>query len=111
WFELSADVDFEGKKANFPELLAALSRGDQTIRLDDGSLGIIPEEWMQQYGLLAGLGTADENGLRFSTSQLGLIDALLSTQDAVDFDDRYLELRSKLASFEGVEPRAEPKTF
>jgi SNF2 family DNA or RNA helicase len=111
WFELSADVDFDGRKANFPELLSALSRGDQTIRLDDGSLGILPEEWLQQYGLLTGLGTMGEEGLQFSTSQLGLIDALLSSQEFVDYDERYLELRAKLASFDGIGPRIEPKTF
>ncbi|MEW4487649.1 SNF2-related protein [Thalassoglobus sp. JC818] len=111
WFELTADVDFEGKKANFPELLAALTRGDQTIRLDDGSLGILPEEWLQQYGILAGLGTTDEEGLRFSTTQIGLVDALLSAQEFVDFDERYLELRSKLSTFEGVRERREPEDF
>ncbi|TWT58801.1 ATP-dependent helicase HepA [Thalassoglobus neptunius] len=111
WFELTADVDFEGKKANFPELLAALTRGDQTIRLDDGSLGILPEEWLQQYGILAGLGTTDEEGLRFSTTQIGLVDALLSAQEFVDFDERYLELRSKLSTFDGVREQREPEDF
>lgn len=111
WFELTADIDFDGQKANFPELLAALSRGDQTIRLDDGSLGIIPEEWLQQYGILAGLGNVSEDGVKFSTSQLGLVDALLSSQEFVDFDARYLEIRAKLASFDGVAPRAEPTDF
>lgn len=111
WFELTADVDFGGRKANFPELLAALSRGDQTIRLDDGSLGILPEEWLAQYGILAGLGTVDEEGLKFSTSQVSLLDALLSAQENVDFDAEYLELRSKLATFSGVEERREPPNF
>jgi len=111
WFELTADVDFEGKKANFPELLSALARGDQTIRLDDGSLGILPEEWLQQYGLLAGLGANADGNLRFGTAQLGLIDALLSDQEFVDYDERYLELRAKLESFEGVDPIDEPENF
>ncbi|WP_437206011.1 SNF2-related protein [Planctomicrobium sp. SH664] len=111
WFEVTADIDFNGQRASFPELLAALSRGDQTIRLDDGSLGILPEEWLQQYGLLAGLGRQEEDGLRFSTTQLGLIDALLSTQEFISFDDRYLELRSKLANFNGVGARKEPDGF
>ncbi|WP_437190618.1 SNF2-related protein [Planctomicrobium sp. SH527] len=111
WFELTADVDFDGQKANFPELLAALSRGDSTIRLDDGSLGILPEEWLQQYGILAGLGNVSEEGIKFSTAQLGLVDALLTNQEFVNFDERYLEVRTKLESFDGVMPRAEPLNF
>jgi len=48
WFELRADVDFDGRSVNFPSLLSALSRGESTVRLDDGSLGILPEEWIAQ---------------------------------------------------------------
>jgi hypothetical protein len=54
WFELQADVDFAGLNVALPELLAALSRGETTIQLDDGSMGILPEEWLTQYGLLTG---------------------------------------------------------
>ncbi len=111
WFELNANVDFGGSHVNLPELLGALSRGDQTIRLDDGSLGILPEEWLKQYGILAGLGVAEGGAIRFSTSQLGLIDALLSTQEFVEVDDRYIEIRERLASFNGVVEAREPEGF
>lgn len=111
WFELSADIDFNGSKASFPELLSALSRGEQTIRLDDGSLGILPEEWLAEYGLLAGLGSVEGQGLKFSTSQLGLIDALLSGEDSFQVDDRYMEIRDRLQSFSGVTDAIEPSGF
>ena len=77
WFDVHTDVDFEGRSVSFPELLRALERGDSTVRLDDGSLGILPEEWLEQIGMISGLGTATEDGLRFSTSQAALLDALL----------------------------------
>ncbi|MCA9043624.1 MAG: SNF2 helicase associated domain-containing protein [Planctomycetaceae bacterium] len=111
WFELNANIDFGDAKINLPELLAALNRGDQTIRLDDGSLGILPEEWLKQYGILAGLGVSEGGGIRFSTSQLGLIDALLATQEFVEVDDRYVEIRERLASFDGVAESKEPEGF
>lgn len=111
WFELHADIDFEGSKIGFPELLAALARGDSTVVLDDGSLGILPEEWLRRYGLLAGLGATEGDHLRFSAVQAGLLDALLSTQSSVDFDAKFLEVRERLANFSGVKPVEEGKTF
>jgi len=111
WFELHADVDFDGSRVSFPELLSALARGDGTVVLDDGSLGILPEDWMRRYGLLAGLGTTEGDHLRFSAVQVGLLDALLATQTSVDYDEKFSQLRDKLANFEGVSPVKEPPTF
>jgi superfamily II DNA or RNA helicase len=111
WFELHADVDFDGARVTFPELLSALSRGDGTVVLDDGSLGILPEEWMRRYGLLAGLGVTEDDHLRFSVVQAGLLDALLATQQSVDVDQKFAALREKLANFHGVQSQHEPATF
>ncbi|MBI1346512.1 helicase SNF2 [bacterium] len=111
WFELHADIDFEGGGISFPELLAALARGDTTVVLDDGSLGIIPEEWLKRYGLLAGLGVTEEDHLRFSAVQVGLLDALLASQPTVDFDAKFGEMRERLANFSGVQQVEEGKQF
>jgi SNF2 family DNA or RNA helicase len=111
WFELHGEADFGGRRITFPELLAALSRGDSTVRLDDGSLGIIPKEWLKQYGMLAGLGVTDGDHLRFAAHQVGLLDALLATQPMVDFDAKFTELRDKLRSFAGVATANEPVNF
>ena len=109
WFDVHADIDFEGRSVSFPELLQALERGDSTVRLDDGSLGILPEEWLEQIGIISGLGTLDEDSLRFSNSQAALLDALLSSQQEVEFDSRFEELRERFRSFSGIEEVKVPK--
>ena len=111
WFELHADVDFGGQRVALPELLATLSRGETTVRLGDGSLGILPEEWLDNYGLLAGLGTAEGDHLRFVNTQAGLVDALLAIQDDVEYDDRFLALRDRMRAFNGVAEEVQPKDF
>jgi superfamily II DNA or RNA helicase len=111
WFELHADVDFEGRTVAFPELLSALARGDSTVRLDDGSLGILPEEWFRQYALLAGLGVSQEDHVRFARNQVGLLDALLAAQDHVDYDSTFAQLRERLQSFQGIGIVQEPDGF
>lgn len=111
WFELHAQADFEGRTVPFPELLSALARGDCTVRLSDGSLGIIPEEWMKHYGLLAGLGVSDGEHVRFSKTQVGLLDALLATQETVQFDAGFDELRRKVRDFAGIHLAPAPEGF
>jgi len=111
WFELHAKVDFEGRSIAFPELLSALSRGDCTVRLDDGSLGILPEEWMRQLGLLSGLGVSEEDHVRFSRNQVGLLDALLAVQETVTVDSGFEELRGRIREFSGIQTSIDPKGF
>ncbi len=111
WFELSARVDFEGHYIPFPELLSALARGDSTVRLEDGSLGIVPEEWVRQYGLLSGLGISEGEHVRFSRTQVGLLDALLAAQESVRFDEGFDDLRRRVREFTGIESVAEPAGF
>jgi len=111
WFDVHTDVDFEGRSVSFPELLRALERGDSTVRLDDGSLGILPEEWLEQIGMISGLGTATEDGLRFSTSQAALLDALLAAQDSVEIDAGFERMRERFRNFSGLEQVEVPDTF
>jgi superfamily II DNA or RNA helicase len=110
WFELDAEIEFGDARISLPKLLAALNRGETTIRLDDGSLGLVPEEWLQQYGLLAGLGEKDGDTLKFSKNQAAILDALLSDQP-VEFDKAFLDMREQFASFSSIEEKSELKTF
>ena len=48
WFEVSGEVDFSGQKMPLPMLLRALRRGQQSVRLDDGTYGILPLEWLEK---------------------------------------------------------------
>jgi superfamily II DNA or RNA helicase len=107
WFELRGTVQFGDASARLPELLAALKRKEGAIVLDDGSVGILPEEWLRRYGVLAGLGTAEGDHLRFSRSQTGLLDALLAAEPAASCDEKFEQARRRLREFAGVAP-AEP---
>jgi superfamily II DNA or RNA helicase len=111
WFELRADIDFDGRTIRLPDLLAAMARGDTTVRLDDGSLGILPEQWIERLSLLASLATPAEDHVRFAPNAVTLLDALLAAQPETDYDAKFLELRDRLGSRLGVEMADEPKGF
>src|SRR5262245_26203800 len=111
WFELRGSIDFGETTAKLPELLAALKRGDSIVKLDDGTYGMLPEDWLKKYGLLAGLGEAREDHLRFRKTQVGVLNALLSSQPEADFDEAFARARDELKRFEGVKPAEQPEEF
>ena len=111
WFELDGQVDFDGVTASLPDLLKALRNKDQYIRLDDGSQGMLPQEWLEKYGHLAQMAQGARDSLRFAPSQALLLDALLAEQENVHVDPQFAAFRDKLRSFEGVKPSAEPRGF
>jgi SNF2 family DNA or RNA helicase len=111
WFELRGRVEFGELGASLPELLAALRRGENTVALGDGTFGLLPEEWLKKYGLLAGLGTAEKDHMRFTRSQVGLLDALLASQPEASFDAAFARTRDELQRFQGVKAVDPPKGF
>jgi superfamily II DNA or RNA helicase len=111
WFELHSSVDFGETTARLPELLAALKRGENVIKLDDGTYGMLPEDWLNKYGLLAGLGEAHEDHLRFRKTQVGVLNALLSSQPESDFDETFARARDELKRFDGIKSADPPEAF
>jgi len=111
WFELHGTADFGGQSVALPELLKSLARGEKTIRLDDGTFGVMPEEWLQKYGLLAGMGETEGDAIKFGKAQVGLLDALLAAQPNVTCDAVFEQARDRLRSFEGVRAVDPPPTF
>ncbi len=112
WFELEGGVDYGGQRVSLPELLAAAKRGDPMITLGDGSMGMLPEEWLKKYGMLGDLATGSENGsLQFSQSQAGMLDALLASQPEIRVDAAFEKIRQNLRQFEGVVALDSPPGF
>jgi superfamily II DNA or RNA helicase len=111
WFDLEGDAQFGDTRVALPRLLRAIKQGEQTVRLDDGTLGIIPEEWMKKYGLLAGLATGEGQHLRFTRPQAGLLDALLASEPAVRADAVFEQVRQELRNFVGVRSAEPPAEF
>ena len=111
WFELHGAADFGGQSVKLPELLAALRRGEKTVRLGDGTFGILPEQWLQKYGLLADMGTAAEDHIRFGRTQVGVLDALLASQPQATCDAVFEQARQRMRNFAGVRAADAPARF
>ncbi|HVN04606.1 MAG TPA: DEAD/DEAH box helicase [Bryobacteraceae bacterium] len=111
WFELHGEVDYGGAAAKLPALLAAVRRGETMVRLDDGTYGLLPEEWLNRFGAIAGMGSPEPDHLRFRRNQAGLLDALLATQPEASCDETFTRIREELCSFAGIAAAGQPAGF
>jgi superfamily II DNA or RNA helicase len=111
WFDLNVAVDFGDGPVAVPQLLAALRKGQTTVALDDGSVGMLPEEWLAKYGLLARLGETEGDGLRFGLRQIGMLDAILASRPEIAIDETFAKARNQLAKFKGIAAADPPKGF
>ena len=111
WFDLHGSVDYDGRAAPLPRLLAALERGDEYVPLPDGSLGLLPEAWLRKHAVIARFGAADGDRIRFKPSQVALLDALLEAQPQATWDEVYAHARAEIQRFDGIRPLDPPPTF
>jgi superfamily II DNA or RNA helicase len=111
WFELHGAVTYGETTAQLPKLLAALKRGETMVILDDGSYGLLPEEWLRRLGHVATMGETDGDHIRFRASQAGVLDALLAAQPTVDCDEAFGRVRTELAQFASIGPAEQPAGF
>lgn len=105
WFDLDLTVDYDGATASAPALIDALRRKQATVTLSDGSVGLLPIEWLTRFAPALATGTTTADATRFSTSQIGLLDALLAAMPDVAVDATFARARSKLSEFDGVDAR------
>jgi superfamily II DNA or RNA helicase len=111
WFELHGSVSYDNQRAELPALLAALRRGERFVTLGDGSMGMLPEEWLQKYAPMARLGSDSGDHVRFTRTQVALLDALIAAQPDASYDDTFAHARSELSAFDGIRPMDPPASF
>lgn len=81
WFELKVDVKWGNQLVPLKEIRQAILAGQNTIMLEDGSLGHIPDEWISQYGLLLRTGTEENGVLRIRKMHFSLLENITEALD------------------------------
>ncbi|HTM65159.1 MAG TPA: SNF2-related protein [Flavipsychrobacter sp.] len=92
WFDASVDVVFGDQTVTITEVKKALAQKLNYVKLSDGSLGLLPEEWLKKYSLLIKMGEAKNGKLRLKKYHFSALDELLAD---VDEEALQLELEEK----------------
>jgi superfamily II DNA or RNA helicase len=114
WLDVRVRATFDGVEASLPELLAAARQKRRTVVLCDGSVGHLPEAWidrLRRWAALSPAGAAELDALRFTRTQASLVAALVDQEEHATVDAAFAKLRASLDSFAGVQPLEAPKSF
>ena len=102
WFDAKINVSFDNEKVRIADIKQALSEKKNVVQLQDGTLGILPEEWISKYALLLKVGEGGGENLRLSRYQFGVIDELYDQRDEIELQVVLEEKFEKLREFRRI---------
>ena len=108
WFDARVQVAFGDQQVRIADIKQALSNKLSVVPLHDGSLGILPEDWLKKYSLLFRVGDGKGDRLRLSRYQFGVIDELYDQRDGEELQVELEERFDKLRSFKRIKKLPPP---
>lgn len=107
WFDAKVDIVFGDQRVTVAEVKRALANKQQFVQLNDGTLGILPDEWLKKYSLLFRVGEGSSNNLKLSRYHLSVVDELYEERDEeeliVQLEEKYENLR-QFNAIKEIEP-------
>ena len=76
WFDLKIKVFWGEQEVQLKDIRKAILHNQDTIVLKDGTLGMIPHEWFDQYGMLFKVGSENKGRLQVSKLHYSVLDEL-----------------------------------
>lgn len=74
WFDLRVEISYGDQQVPLADLQKAIFNKQSFLLLKDGTIGAIPEEWAQEYGMLFRMGQVKKDSIRLSTLHHTLLD-------------------------------------
>ena len=109
WFDAKVEIIFGDQKVSIEEIKRALNNKQQIVQLNDGTLGILPDEWLKKYSLLFRVGEGKTDQLRLSKYHLSVIDELYNNIDETEVMIKLEEKYERLRSFNRINEIDPPK--
>jgi non-specific serine/threonine protein kinase len=111
WFDLEAVVRYGDQEVALRDIRRAVRKHERYIKLADGSIGQIPEVWLERYKHLFEMAQETGSGLRVADFHLPLVDELLEEAELKQVAPEFEERRKTLSAFESIQPQAVPEGF
>ena len=99
WFDAKVDLVYGDQRVTVAEVKRALANNQTFVQLDDGTLGILPEEWLKKYSLLFRVGEGKTDALRLSRYHVSVLDELYAQRDEsqqeIELEEKYERIREQ----------------
>jgi SNF2 family DNA or RNA helicase len=102
WFDTEVEIVFGDSKVRIQELKKALKENRNYILLDDGTHGIVPQEWMLKFEQLFRSGKEDGEQVKISKLNFNLLEQFADDRISEDIVKELAEKKAKLRDFKGI---------
>jgi SNF2 family DNA or RNA helicase len=106
WFDLKVTIQWGDQVVSLKEIRHAILNRQDTIMLEDGTLGHIPEEWISQYSLLLRTGSEDNGTLKVSKLHYTLLEDILDKIDDKTVQADIEARKRKLLDYDSIQKAA-----
>ncbi len=103
WFDAKVEILFGEQKITVADVKKALANKQQFVPLQDGSLGILPEEWIKKYSLLFRVGEGKSEKMKLSRYHFSVIEELYENRNEEELFFQLEERYDKLKEFKNIE--------
>ena len=108
WFDAKVEIEFGDQRVGIDDIKKALVNKQSFVQLTDGTLGILPDEWLKRYALLFKVGDGRSNQLRLSKYHMSVIDDLYENRDETELSFELDEKFERLKEFKNIPEIAPP---
>ena len=109
WFDAKIEIQFGEQKVTVDDVKKALSNKQQFVQLTDGTLGILPEEWIKKYSLLFRVGDGKAGDMKLSKYHFSVIEELYLQRDEEELHFQLEEKYERIKSNHSIKPIAAPE--
>ena len=109
WFDAKVEIFFGEQKITVADVKKALANKQQFVPLQDGSLGILPDEWIKKYSLLFRVGEGKSEKMKLSRYHFSVIEELYDNRNEEELFFQLEERYNKLKEFKDIAPIEAPK--
>lgn len=92
WFDVDVDITFGDQQVSTMDWVKAIKQNQKYVKLDDGTLGLIPEKWIGKLKRIVQAAEVSKDGVKISKFKFNIIDELF---DEIDDEAIMLELKEK----------------
>ena len=104
WFDTDLEVRYGKQKASLRQLHKSIKNGSKYVTLDDGTLGMLPTEWIKKMARYFEAGTIVDDRIHTARVNFSLIDSLYEKEMLGDEVVAQLNLfKVKLADFKSID--------
>ena len=109
WFEVDISVSFGDNQVTLNDIKKAVLNQQRYIQLKDGSVGILPSEWVHKLEKYFRNGEIKKDKLEVSKLRFSVIDELFENIDDSAILQEIAEKRQRLKSFTNIDETKVPK--